>query len=236
MIIIPDVHGRDFWVKPVEDNLGKEHIVFLGDYLDPYDYEGIPAAEVFPRLERIVELKKAHPDGVTLLLGNHDLHYVDRRLDGGRLDRVNAARNCAVFVDNAELFQLAHEIRIGGTKMLFTHAGVQLAWLVRHGDVLDLENFKDVADILNRPWWDAGRRGALLKALGEVPYSRGGKCKYGSPVWNDVDDFAPGKEELPGYVQIFGHSQQEYAPVITDCYACLDCRRAFSLTEEGRIE
>ena len=93
MIIIPDVHGRDFWEKPVLERLGKEHILFLGDYLDPYDYEGIPNEKVFPRLEEILYLKQKHPEDVTLLLGNHDLHYVDRRLDGGRRDIIHARRN-----------------------------------------------------------------------------------------------------------------------------------------------
>ena len=34
MIIIPDIHGRDFWkeVTAIED----EEFVFLGDYVDPY--------------------------------------------------------------------------------------------------------------------------------------------------------------------------------------------------------
>ena len=39
ILIIPDVHGREFW-KEAKDYPGK--IVFLGDYLDPYTYyEGI---------------------------------------------------------------------------------------------------------------------------------------------------------------------------------------------------
>ena len=47
MIIIADVHGRDFWKAPVYEYQGKEHIIFLGDYLDPYDYESIPQEVVF---------------------------------------------------------------------------------------------------------------------------------------------------------------------------------------------
>lgn len=236
MIIIPDVHGRDFWEKPVLERLGKEHILFLGDYLDPYDYEGIPSEKVFPRLEEILYLKQKHPEDVTLLLGNHDLHYVDRRLDGGRYDSLNANRNKAAFLDNAALFQMAYIKPIGGAMILFTHAGVQLGWLAKHREILDLEHAANIADSLNRLWWDEARRPDLMKALDDVPYSRWGDCRYGSPIWNDVDDFVPGKEELPGYVQIFGHSQQEYDPVITDYYACLDCRRVFVLTEGGELE
>ena len=47
IIIIPDVHGRTFWRNAVEKyrNVKDVHIVFLGDYVDPYqdiDYTKIP--------------------------------------------------------------------------------------------------------------------------------------------------------------------------------------------------
>ena len=234
-IIIPDVHGRPFWREAVND-VPQKSLIFLGDYLDPYDYEGIPPEEVFPRFEEIIELKRTYPDAVTLLLGNHDLHYVDRELEGSRFDRLHADRNRAVILENADLFQMAYVVTIGPTKLLFTHAGVQVGWLVKHRELFDLGGDKNLADCLNELWYDESRRPALLKALGDIPYSRWGRCRYGSPIWNDVDDFEIGKEELPGYCQIFGHSQQEYEPVITDYFACLDCRRPFLLTEDGVIE
>ena len=34
ILIIPDVHGRNFWKEPCNNWKGK--IVFLGDYHDPY--------------------------------------------------------------------------------------------------------------------------------------------------------------------------------------------------------
>lgn len=234
-IIIPDVHGRPFWRAAVKD-VPDTPVIFLGDYIDPYDYEGIPAEEVFPRFEEIIELKRAYPDAVTLLLGNHDLHYVDRELEGGRFDSLHANRNRAAILGNADLFDMAHVVTVGAMKLLFTHAGLRLGWIARHQEIFELAKYTDWADCLNDMWHDESRRPALLKALEDVPYSRWGRCLYGSPVWNDVDDFDRDKDELPGYCQIFGHSQQEHDPVITDYYACLDCRRPFLLTEDGVIE
>ena len=40
ILIIPDVHGRDFWKEAIERK-DYEKAVFLGDYSDPYDIEGI---------------------------------------------------------------------------------------------------------------------------------------------------------------------------------------------------
>ena len=57
LIIIPDVHGRDFWRETVEINAGEEYI-FLGDYLDPYDDEGITDAVAFGGLQDIIRFKQ----------------------------------------------------------------------------------------------------------------------------------------------------------------------------------
>ena len=41
ILIIPDVHGRDFWKEPVTRTLQETdaRICFLGDYHDPYPQE-----------------------------------------------------------------------------------------------------------------------------------------------------------------------------------------------------
>ena len=43
------------------------------------------------------------------------------------------------------------------------------------------------------------------------------------------------RERLPNVYQVFGHTQQESEPVITKHYACLDCRKAFLLTDKSDI-
>jgi hypothetical protein len=52
-------------------------------------------------------------------------------------------------------------------------------------------------------------------------------------VWNDVDEMVKDAAELPGWYQIFGHTQQEFDPIICEHFACLDCRRAFRLSAFG---
>lgn len=80
-LIIPDVHGRDFWREPVVETLKSTnaHICFLGDFLSPYSNEfekGVDynrkAIDVF---KEIIGLKLENPKRITLLLGNHDLSY-----------------------------------------------------------------------------------------------------------------------------------------------------------------
>ena len=81
ILIIPDTHGRKFWRNPVQKHLNDPdtHIVFLGDYLDPYrDIDNITAEEAFEELEAIIttldnpelsleEAFAAYKDGMELL-------------------------------------------------------------------------------------------------------------------------------------------------------------------------
>lgn len=237
MLIIPDVHGRSFWEQPVADAIGKEQIVFLGDYLDPYQYEGINDAVAFYQLQQIASIKREHPDDVTLLLGNHDLHYLCIRMEGGRMDYLNMRRNEKFFTENADLFSITEEAKIGGRKYLFSHAGVLRGWVERYrNDLFKAMEIERAPSYLNDLWHDEDRRDLLLLALSDIPLSRWGRSLYGSPAWSDVDDMSKDTEEIPGYYQIFGHSQQEYRPVIEKTFACLDCRRAFKLNENGEFE
>ena len=75
-IIIPDVHGRRFWKDAVRGH-EEEKIIFLGDYVDPYGWEGITPDVALEGLKEIIAFKKAHPGNVALLLGNQDLYLQD---------------------------------------------------------------------------------------------------------------------------------------------------------------
>ena len=236
MIIIPDVHGRKFWRKAVKEYIGDEPILFLGDYLDPYAYEEITPADAFEVFHEIMDIKKSNQEAVTLLLGNHDLHYLNPAMDGGRLDHKRKEQIIQDITCNASIFQVAASATIGSKKYLFTHAGVKGGWLQKHKDELGNPTSGDLADCLNSLWLDIDRRPLLLEMLADVPYSRWGNSLYGSPVWNDVDDIDDTREEVPGYVQVFGHTQQASKPVIGQHFMCLDVRCAFRLSDNGHIQ
>ena len=48
ILIIPDVHGRDFWKEPVKQELknNETSIIFLGDYTDCYPVEIISSTQL----------------------------------------------------------------------------------------------------------------------------------------------------------------------------------------------
>ena len=119
-LIIPDVHGREFWREPVKEVLEKTNarVVFLGDYLDPYpndfdhNHYKNQAIDVF---NEIINLKKENKDRITLLLGNHDLGYrFDLYICDCRTDYHNYERIRNLFIENKNIFQLADEEYVAG--------------------------------------------------------------------------------------------------------------------------
>ena len=230
ILIVPDVHGRDFYVNALTARPW-DHIVFLGDYLDPYRHEFITSETAIERFKEILAFKRANAERVTLLLGNHDMHYssdvVGDLACSSRYDYRNAKEIKRLFVDNYDLFQLAWETTAGERRVLMTHAPVLRSWLDVNRDVVTECSAAALNGLLGD---EAGER-----ALSQVGRLRGGFQAVGGPLWADVREAElPG--ELPeGIYQVFGHTQQPSDPIITDRYACLDCRRCFTLDDAGRI-
>jgi len=190
-IVIGDVHGSTYWKKAVEDK-PSSRIIFLGDYLDPY--ESIPDGHLINNLNEIIQLKKDRPDNVILLFGNHDLHYFCQDISGtsGRYNDEIEAEVKKIFTENLLLFTYAFQ---EGTR-LFTHAGVSHDWFINDfkGDLN-----KNIADQLNNPLPEQ------VRPLHQVGEARGGPWfSIGGIFWADISEI---DNPLQGYRQYVGHSR-----------------------------
>ena len=220
ILIVPDVHGRAFWHRALELVDQVDQIVFLGDYLDPYSHEGISFDLALEEFNKILEFKKEYPDLITLLVGNHDMHYIIKdfmdcsRRNTDMLDQLHTLYN-----SNLDLFNLIHI----EDDWLFSHAGVYKGWMDKYEFTLEDLNLKT---FLGSHW----------PALEDLSMYRGGYNYVGSCIWADIRESV--KNELfPGYKQIVGHTQLNDKPYITDKIACVDVRRCFILdTITGKIE
>lgn len=213
ILIIPDVHGRNFWVEPCSHISEFDKIIFLGDYHDPYSFEISQDTSRHRLRDELVPFVLEHQDKVICLFGNHDGNY----LVGDMADRFD--------------YRHKHEIRDYLQKMnlklihregdyLFSHSGVLPKWLKANNLTLeDLETLPlDHSSLLN-----------------VSPY-RGGWSEAGSCVWGDIREYTLA-EHIPEFYQIFGHTQLQEDPIIQKDFADLDCRRAFVLdTEKKSIE
>lgn len=214
-LIVPDVHERKFWHKAKEMINSVDKVVFLGDYLDPYPWECISRLDTIREFKEIIKFKKDNPEKVILLLGNHDCAYCYNFGDASRYDYMNEDTIKELFKDNIDLFKLWH---LGTGGCLFSHAGITNDWL-KHSLVCDIQEF------INGEYEED-----LVSHLWEVSFMRGGRNKTGSLIWSDVRE---GDREDTFY-QIFGHTQLESEPIITDKWACLDVRRCFLLDTDNR--
>lgn len=244
VLIIPDVHGRDFWKRPVEETLSgtDAKIIFLGDYLDPYAYEWEDRGADFDyykhaldNFKEILSIKEQYPQRVTLLIGNHDCGYaIGDDICNCRMDRANRHEIEELFMDNRKLFQLAEECDIAGKHFVFSHAGILKGWADRvwGEEELSKDNF-NVVDSLNNAWLVSHY--GILDALGHYDGYRGYLgYKYGSPVWSDIRSWVRVTPEETFGFNICGHTQCD-SPVVLDQIADLDCRKCFYLDDRGQI-
>lgn len=201
LVVIGDVHGRRQWKEIVERH-PKDRILFLGDYCDPYD-PGLSEGAV-SNLEEIIRLKSREPDRIVLLLGNHDMHYLDRYFPKGtRYDEVQAPQLKRIFAANRALFCYAHEER----GYLFTHAGISRKWWKRLRSLSPGVDACSVAECLN------AASGKTMSAMRWVGSERGGTKPCSGPFWADLEETcAP----VAGLHQVVGHSRVDWISEVSD--------------------
>lgn len=235
-LVIPDIHGRTFWKEALEkfpkESFQNLSIVFLGDYLDPYEFEGIKKSDAIDNFKEIIE--KAKEDSrIHLLIGNHDMHYWYNATVKVRFDRIHCGKIKDLFLQNFTLFNIAYEEEINSQRYLYTHAGMTSFWLHHLNFIGDicikrnketrrdlfgnekkkvpdermpfcnmLKNMKGTAEELNKMKLDF--QGQAL--LWEVSWLRGGDNDSGSCIWADFDEWSYENSNIDNIWQIFAHS------------------------------
>ena len=228
---IPDVHGRTFWEDAVE-RYPDADTIFLGDYHDPYPYEGISEEESLENMIKVIYHARQHPN-CHLLMGNHDLHYLCNFGEGCRLDYHNSAQIHGLLYDNLDLFSIVQTREVGDKKVLFSHAPILEEWLEiidKTGDLPELAEYLNGL-LKNIPM---GQPAEMEKVLAYISVYRGGYDRVGSCVWADVREIDGATLIKSADYSIFGHTQVGKV-IITDRYADLDCRRAFLLSEDLQL-
>lgn len=237
LLIVPDVHGRDFWFGPVMSNLDKE-IVFLGDYVDPYKDEGITKERAIEVLTEIIGLRREN-ENITLLLGNHDAGYaLDANICECRRDWARSNTISDIFKNNIDLFDIAMEKRIGGKHFLLSHAGVHRNSWIKYNSYIFPKGFRASAKSFNEMLHssDPEIRKGFNYALRDISFYRGGIDGYGSILWADIREFLKSKHnDKTKIIQIVGHTQLTQPINIRNKIYCLDCRRVFYIDSKGRI-
>lgn len=217
ILVLPDIHGRKFWKQPCEKNEEYDKIVFLGDYFDPYEFEGITVEDAIENFKEIMSFAVDNPK-VVMLLGNHDEPYFSKEYYAlskwhCRHSTVHHDEISMLFDEHRDLFKLAYT----QDNVLFTHAGCISDWLnfvfdYKYEKTLDLDELCN--DLNNLVKTERG-----LWNLYMVSSYRGGDEPFGSCIWADVREIywniqnaINGKyEPIYGVNQVFGHTLQAYS-------------------------
>ncbi len=238
ILVIPDVHSRRFWKRPFERYKNRvDKVVFLGDYCDPYEDEGIEYEweDTLRNLSEIIEVKKKYPDKVILLLGNHDMHYrsvqFEEKSRSTRYDAIHANKLHSMFNgDNRKLFQLAYVVDNADKKVIFTHAGITDFWFEKCDFGID-ENLEENLNNLEESAEGIGK----LAVIGRERTGFWG-AKTGSMIWCDVGEYAAYGGIGGNTFQIFGHTRLIPGAIASKGdFACVDSKTVFVLNDKNKL-
>lgn len=249
IIIFPDIHGRNFWKWPFfnHKNDPKFGFIFMGDYLDPYDFDGINENEAYDNfMEARNEFKNISEDRQEWLLGNHDFHYFKEFHNGYGCRRNNSIlKEMNSFLESNDDFKIVYEHQINGKRYIFTHAGIRPKW----GDSLvhikltdnpeDIWNVDFVNNLMN------SKIGRIY--LNQISRYRGGYSWHGGPLWADIEEHLNmlewEREDIyikKNIYQIFAHNlsfPNIYSYYVNDCFAMLDCELPFIIdVKTGKLQ
>lgn len=209
IVVIGDLHGSSVWKELLkttkEQRLFESTLyVFIGDYFDSFVYLPI---EQIRNFESLVRLKRANPDNVILLIGNHDYHYfpfVNQRYSGYFPETQSYAGNLLKHCLDENLIQLSFKNK----NLVITHAGITKTWLKESGIKFENLNksFKD-------RWENFGYR-----------YS-GSTSDTGNDVFQSPIIIRPEsleKDKIDNFIQIVGHTTKRKIE-IQDSVIYVDC-------------
>jgi predicted phosphodiesterase len=220
-IYIGDIHGRDVWEQIVEEHKDADNIVFIGDYFDSFNIDGLTQLR---NIGRIVEFKKDQEMNSTkkvyLLIGNHDHHYWPGVKDRGSTSgfQTNMMHQFETFFRfNEKHFQMA--VMIGNR--LCTHAGVSSKYMEDFGYWKgSYEDESHVADWLNDLFkyqpnkflftagYDMNNTGFSANGYGDDEWQ--------NPLWirpRSLQRVNKNSDLKKNYIQIVGHTEQDHIDI-----------------------
>lgn len=223
IIAIGDVHGRNFW-KAIAHEQAYDKLVIIGDYFDSLT---ISAAEQLYNFMEIIAFKKANPEKVTLLIGNHDFHYLPAAMEmnetySGFQDR-HAFRISYLFQENLHQFSMCYQWE----NYLFTHAGVTHTWLDNAGYdgepvnvfINDLFKHQPLAFFFN----------------GTDPY---GDNVTQSPIWVRPDSLKKNAFKYETIRQVVGHTTHQEITIVKNRFFFIDTQGTsgeYLVIEDGKV-
>lgn len=220
IIAVGDIHGRHNW-RDVVANHHFDKIVFIGDYFDSFTIPGDAQIENF---RDIIKYKELYPDRVVLLIGNHDLHYLDMN------ERYSGYQKGYQYMIRSEVEANLHHLQMcyAHQEFLFTHAGVTRTW-ARMCDI-DLDN---IEQSINDRW--KYKPTSFIFLPGPKGDGFGDEICQG-PLW--VRPKSLMQDAVPGWCHVVGHTAHRTILMKDTCIFVdvLDYSQEILVIEDGEAK
>ena len=200
-VVIGDPHGRWGYVKQIYDKEQPDEVIILGDYFDSFKIDVYTQRESY---EHIIELRqehlKKHGRGFHMLIGNHDMHYMDEkfgRCSGWNTLSASVASYPLTRDWDKEILQMVFIDDIN--KIIYSHAGVSMNWFnswIKSGSLGDINTIETKAFCFT------------FKDGGDYF----GSSSYSSPLWIRPEGLKKSMyvdKEGVVWSQVFGHTEPD---------------------------
>lgn len=199
-IVVGDLHGNIELYRKIKKRHNDKYIFLLGDLLDSWIF---PIEDQIALVEEV--LSDAKGNGVTCLLGNHELSYMIPKMRCSGYDEGKSLLLSPIKRDILKTFKPFDTV----DGILLTHAGLNSQFVREYkcGD-----NLEDILKYLDESWKSEG-------SILNIGWSRGGRNKCAGTFWSDWNqDFNP----VEGIVQICGHTPDKVIRKKGNNW-CIDC-------------
>lgn len=195
-IIIGDIHGRNIW-KDIVSKESYDRVIFVGDYFDSFD---IPGIDQIYNFNEICNFAKSSPKEVVLLVGNHDLHYMQIGQSYSGFQSAFQFDISGILSDNRDLLSMIYRF----DNVVVSHAGVSPIWMNENFD--RNWSYDNMTDKINNLFKFRPRS---FRFSGWDPY---GDDPSQSPVWIRPSSLLKSNTRNSNLIkdhliQIFGHTQ-----------------------------
>ncbi len=223
IIALGDTHGRDIWKQIVKVEEDFDKFIFIGDYFDTR--EGIDASTQIQNFKEILEFKKANPDKVFLLIGNHDFHYLK-----GCGETYSGYQQYAAMDINEVLqpavtsgyMQICHVF----DEYIFSHAGLTNTWC--ENNEIDLYNIEESVNV------------RFMKNMESFKFEYGenldksGDDVTQSPLWVRIPSLF--RDMVKGFTYIVGHTTVKEMHMASNIVAidCLSTSNEYLVIQNGQ--
>lgn len=194
-VVIGDIHGRNIW-KDIVSKESYDRVIFVGDYFDSFD---IPGLDQIHNFNEICNFAKSSEKEVVLLVGNHDLHYMNIGQKYSGFQPGFQFDISSILSENSDLLQMIYRF----DDVLVSHAGVSPVWM--NENFGDSWSFDDMTDKINELF---RYRPRSFRFSGFDPY---GNDPSQSPVWIRPSSLLKSNTRNKSlikdhFIQVFGHT------------------------------